>query len=406
MEVRNQAMEQMLVNTAAQPAESRGARQASGSDKPDFETMVRRKHAETGKPEAKKAKPETAKGEVKETAQTDAVQAEPAQELTAEPAYVMSAAMLVQAQPQVQVTVVPAEETVSPTSVAAPDVNNEAETAYVPELAAAAPQAAEQTVADIAQYPVQEAAAEDAQPAQAEPQQVRPVKAPEARPDAEEAAPTEVKDEPEPIRAPERPEEAPQADRRTEAPRMLRTEAVRDEDETEAELDTPILPQDAEAAAPVRTEQPVRIAETPVFLEAPDAPEQLELELAESMQVNSAEPNRVEITLTPEHLGKLTVEIARNENGVLSVVLHPSTMRAAHLLERSTASLQNLLAGNAGSEVEVRVRPNEEQQLLDPNGQQQRQQQQQQQNENGRRNRHTNAQEFLQQLRLGLVEME
>ncbi|MBE6909700.1 MAG: flagellar hook-length control protein FliK [Ruminococcaceae bacterium] len=124
------------------------------------------------------------------------------------------------------------------------------------------------------------------------------------------------------------------------------------------------------------------------------------------MIVNSADANRIEVTLTPEHLGKLTVEVTRGTDGTLSVVLHTTSERAANLLEKGVDGLRQALAPSNRGDVEVQVRPSEEsqQQFLNPdgqNGQEQRQQQQQ-----GRRREQQNAQDFLQQLRLGLVDVD
>ena len=123
--------------------------------------------------------------------------------------------------------------------------------------------------------------------------------------------------------------------------------------------------------------------------------------------VNSADANRVEVTLTPENLGKLTVEISRSTDGTLSVVVHTSNERAANLLEKGIDGLRQAMAASAERGVQIQVRGSEEsqQQFLNPDGQNEQNRQQQQQ-QNGRRHEQQRAQDFLQQLRLGLVDVD
>lgn len=415
-----------MVNT--QSAEPRSARRSEESDRPGFDEMVRRKRAETGKGEAKSVR--AAARETKETEEPAAAPEEAPAEDAVAVAYAAAAAMLSQAQIEPRPTVVSTEDAAAmPT--AAPVVTVAAEQPLAAaEASAEAPQEAvtenpvqlpEETFAAAAEAQAGPAAEE--RPAVETPRTEAPAEAAE-KPQAEPAR--ETGERPAAERAEERVEtvERPEAERRPEqaargeetAPREQRVEARSERRPTEApaaprraeeeEDETgEIVPQLTGTAAAAATELPVRAAANPVALEAPDAPEQLDRELADFVQVNAAEPNRVEITLTPEHLGKLTVEIARDSSGALSVVLHPSTMRAANLLERSTGSLQALLMNRAGGEVEVRVPESGRQQMLDPNGEQQQQQQQEQQRRN-RRDRGGSPQEFLQQLRLGLVEMD
>lgn len=423
LEIRKQAVDQLVANT--QSAEPRGVRKNEEGGRPDFDGMVRRRHAETeGRAEAKPTQPVRAEEKPEEPAESlpeqDAIAA----------AYAAAAAMLTQAQAEPRPAVVPAgAEAAEPALVTRVQADAPVQLAAMPQEAAPATEAAEQPA-------VQEAAAEaapeiavsfseeprrDNSPRPVITSEEKPaeerVPEPAERPAAEKADLRQTPKEPaeeqpeaaEKETVPERPREAPEA---RETPResrvdARRAEAVRTErrperGETE---ETDSVPQSAEAPVFETAEVPVKVAETPLRLEAPDAPEQLEAELADSLQVNDAQPNRVEITLTPEHLGRLTVEITRGENGALSVVLHPSTLRAANLLERSSDSLQSLLANRTGGEIEVRVQESDRQQMLNPDGQQRQQQQQQRDGEN-RGNRNRNPQEFLQQLRLGLVEME
>ncbi len=149
---------------------------------------------------------------------------------------------------------------------------------------------------------------------------------------------------------------------------------------------------------------PVKVAAAKsesVELETPRAPEQIVRQVAQAMDQGET---RVELTLSPENLGRLTVEISRDSSGVLSVTITAANPKAAALLEQHTGNLSNLLmARNDQTEVHVEVRSNEEaqQQFLNPDdshnrGQQQRQQQEQHSGGG-------DSKEFLQKLRLGLV---
>ncbi len=165
--------------------------------------------------------------------------------------------------------------------------------------------------------------------------------------------------------------------------------------------------EEAPAEAPVfdRVEAvPVKVAAAKsesVELETPRAPEQIVRQVAQAMDQGET---RVELTLSPENLGRLTVEISRDSSGTLSVTITAANPKAAALLEQHTGNLSNLLmAKNDQAEVRVEVRSNEEaqQQFLNPDdshnrGQQQRQQQEQHSGGG-------DSKEFLQKLRLGLV---
>ena len=231
----------------------------------------------------------------------------------------------------------------------------------------------------------------------------------EARPEAQEAErPAERPQQPI-ERAPRVTQTEPPRDEKTaEAPRIVRSEEraeTADDDAdpgaAQAQQGTPVFER-VDAA-------PVKVAEVskPIPLEAEDGVEQLGNEL-DSIVVNSADANRIEVTLTPENLGRLTVEVTRSEDGTLNVVLHATTEKAASLLEKGADGLRQVLAANAEREVQVQVRGNEEpqQQFLNPDDQNGREHQQQQQQQNRRQNDRRSAQDFLQQLRLGLVDVD
>ena len=144
-------------------------------------------------------------------------------------------------------------------------------------------------------------------------------------------------------------------------------------------------------------------------LEADDGMEQLSGKI-ERFVTEEAGVSRVEFTLIPASLGRVTVEITRTADGSLHIQLNATTLRATELLQRNTGTLQHLLGADTRPEVRIEVRGGEEspQTYLNPNGdgrgQDQRRQQEQRKDREERRGAHQ-AVDFLQQLRLGLVEL-
>lgn len=112
---------------------------------------------------------------------------------------------------------------------------------------------------------------------------------------------------------------------------------------------------------------------------------------------------KVELQLTPETLGAVKVEITQNENGALHVAISAQNSQARSLLEKNADGLQSLLAARSQSPVQVEVQRGESQpeQTYDGhNGHPSQQQQQQEQ----RSSHAQSSEDFLHQLRLGLVE--
>ncbi len=402
MEVKSSPlMDQLLVNTAAQAPASQSAKPAKDEDRPTFDSMVTQKRAEKPQPKAEKT------AEKPEAKPTDAKAAEDTAQgaVVTDGQYAVAAAMLLQVQPesfaaapvqteQIAVQTVDVVETVQTVDAAAeapmPEVFAAQEETAQPletadvtvDTAPAAPAETQQRTDKTADEPHAEAPIEAKREAPAQPREA-------ARSEQRETAPET--------------DDAPRTQRSVETPRFVRSEEpVEDEpaDGAQAAQATPLF--ERVEATPVKVAQ----ATHPIPLEAEDGVEQLGREIG-GVLINSADANRIAVTLTPENLGRITVEISRGENGVLSVVLHPSTERAANLLERHTGDLQNALMASTRSETQVQVRPAEEsqQQYLDPNGQNEQQRQQQQQQRQQRQETQS-AQDFLQQLRLGLVDVE
>ena len=116
---------------------------------------------------------------------------------------------------------------------------------------------------------------------------------------------------------------------------------------------------------------------------------------------------RVEIRLTPENLGTLTIEMTKDVNGALQVVLHAANSRTAGLLSQHMDGLHAALQSYSQEPVQIEVHRGEESQQqnlhqqADPDGRNQQQQQQQQ-----RQQESEHSGDFVQRLRLGLFGLD
>ena len=111
---------------------------------------------------------------------------------------------------------------------------------------------------------------------------------------------------------------------------------------------------------------------------------------------------QIEIKLSPENLGSLTIKLTQASDGTLQVVLHAANAKAASLLSQHADGLNAALQGySQNSEVRVEVQRNEDsqqaqQEQTNPDGHNRQQRQQQ------RQEQHSDSQDFVQRLRLGL----
>ena len=118
---------------------------------------------------------------------------------------------------------------------------------------------------------------------------------------------------------------------------------------------------------------------------------------------------KVEVQLTPANLGKIVVELTRNTDGVLQVVIHAANAKSTGLLTQHLDSLNSALQNLGHSQVHVEVARNEDSssaqqhpfQQADPDGRGQHPKQQQQ-----NRQSQSDSDDFLQQLRLGLFSLD
>lgn len=167
----------------------------------------------------------------------------------------------------------------------------------------------------------------------------------------------------------------------------------------EAESAEKPLFKDAEAA-------PIKVGERyEVDTESTDMDNQLANSIRQAMSANL---EKVEIRLAPEHLGAVTIEMGRDANGALQVVLHTANGKAANLLTEHLDSLHAALQNMGHDAVHVEVQRSEESaqqqsmhQQADPDGHNQQKHPQQQ-----RQQQSTNPEDFMQQLRLGLFSLE
>ncbi|WP_300585500.1 flagellar hook-length control protein FliK [uncultured Oscillibacter sp.] len=173
----------------------------------------------------------------------------------------------------------------------------------------------------------------------------------------------------------------------------------------EQETDAQDTPQDGMEEVPVFQEVreiPMKVGEAPVAEETLETPveDQIGPRLAEALKSGDT---RVEIQLAPESLGKVTVEVTLREDGTLHVALHAENSQTRGLLERSADNLMAMLGRDARQEDQVEVpRQQESQQQNFYDGQQGREHQGREQQQEHRQERQ-GGEDFLHQLRLGLV---
>lgn len=359
-EMKGVDMTTQLINTGASSSSQKVSNKQGGSksDQSDFEKMLENAGQQQ---DVAASDGSAAGGTTSESGSADTNTAAGVEEPGTEQ-MVLAAALITQ-QPIIPV------DTITPVTVEeiAPAG---AQAAALPEAVAAVQQAPEQVLTVTEQQVDVEAAPEEAV------QLAEPEQAVEAV--AEEAAPEDnVKAEHQETTVKDSEPEVTDASAATEAPVFEGTETV-----------------------------PVKVAETgePVEAEAEDAAEQIAKRIGQAIVQGES---KVEISLTPESLGQLTVEITRSGDGTLSIVLTTVNEKAANLIDRHAASLQQLLtdgAQNVHVEIETRTHETAAQQFLNPDGQNEHQQNQQQRQKKDDGDSHD--EDFLQQLRLGLVGMD
>lgn len=137
----------------------------------------------------------------------------------------------------------------------------------------------------------------------------------------------------------------------------------------------------------------------------------MEQKLADTIRFAAQQDLRqIEIKLSPENLGNLTIKLTQASDGTLQVVLHTANAKAANLLGQHLDNLNAALQGYSSGEVRVEVQRGEnsqqaeqqqQHQQTDPDGHNQQQHQQRQHQEDSGR-----SGDFVQKLRLGLFSLE
>ena len=160
------------------------------------------------------------------------------------------------------------------------------------------------------------------------------------------------------------------------------------------------------AAQPLfdRTEHmPVKVGEADTLdATEPDFAPRLAKAITEAEQEGA---RHVELKLAPEHLGRLSVELTQGKDGVLHIVFHAENEQAMKLLQEHSATLVSMLRGSLSGEIQVEVpRPQQGEQPWQQPEQQPGQQHGRNPQEQGRQRQST--EDFLQQLRLGLLGVE
>ena len=186
------------------------------------------------------------------------------------------------------------------------------------------------------------------------------------------------------------------------APSMELTVKTDDQDDTNldasAMADKPLF-KDVKAA-------PVKVGEN-FQLDTQQA--DMDDQLAETIRFAAQQGLRqIEIKLSPENMGSLTVKLTQAADGTLQIVLHTTNSKAASLLNQHIDSLNAALQGyGQNNEVRVEVQRNEnsqqpQHQQADPDGHNQQQQQQHQH----RQEEQPHDGDFIQKLRLGLFGLD
>lgn len=151
---------------------------------------------------------------------------------------------------------------------------------------------------------------------------------------------------------------------------------------------------------------PVKVGETELTQGTDEANvvKQVEDQIAQAIQQGES---MVRVRINPENLGEVTVQVSLKADGIMSIAISARSDDTRALLERHAANLQDLLASRVRESVEVTVQrqqesqQNQQQSYDGHNGHAQDNQQ-----ERRRQREHTSSQDFIQQLRLGLIPID
>ncbi len=258
----------------------------------------------------------------------------------------------------------------------------------------------EQPVAPTAAWP---AGAPTEEVPMAQPQAAETAVQPQAQPAAQsfQAQPQAQPEEgqAETIALPESsPEVAVQPESRTETAPVSRHQANLSEKEQPEEVQVTDTWTQEQQVFQRETAAPIKVADN--YEEA----EPTDLRLLD--QVQNQISRAVQEGQSLVSLGQVMVEITRSADGTLSIMMSAATEKTATLLQRHGGILQQFLADNLQGPVQVTVQqpeqPENANQFLNPDGQNRQHQNQQHQEKKQK----GTTEDFLQQLRLGLVGLE
>lgn len=151
-------------------------------------------------------------------------------------------------------------------------------------------------------------------------------------------------------------------------------------------------------AAPVKVGEAYGAGQT----DEADVVKQVENQIAQAVQSGQS---TVTVKLTPENLGEVTVQVSMKSDGILAVAISARSDDARALLERHSVNLQELLSTRVRQPVEVEVQRGQENQQSQnhQNYEGHNGHPQDQQRERRQQREPTSSQDFMQQLRLGLI---
>lgn len=161
-------------------------------------------------------------------------------------------------------------------------------------------------------------------------------------------------------------------------------------------------PQAEQPVFQIKDAVPVKVGEAQptVDAEAPDMEAKLATHIEKGLQ---SVGDKIEIRLTPENLGTITVEMTA-KGGQIGLVIHTENAKTASLLSQHAGSLGALVENRTGETVNIQVQQQQPQQhSYDGHNRQQQEQHAHQQHQ-----QHSRQQEddFAQQLRLGLFSVQ
>lgn len=371
----------IMLNLMQTPGEWKASTGSKSNDPEGFQKLMEQSQGSSQTSESSKQATEAKSASETETSRAEAVEEGQTKPVQDDPE--LEKQMVLAAMAVLQNPVVPVEQVMTPEGTAAETV----EAGGVLE-----------TVKSMEGLAVETVAAAEELPLEVEPEAVEAVEAVAEAPETpeEEAEAEEV--DVEPLKAPEAAEESA-------GPKELEVE-VKSEEDSKPETEETVEVSEGMAEQPVFgnvREIPVKVGEAPA---AEKTEEPVEVQVGNQLtEAISKGETKVEIQLTPENLGKIRVEMTLSEDGGLLIQLHAENSRTQGLLEKNLSGLEALLSRNSEQEVQVEVpRQQESQQqqnLFDQEQKQQHQRQQQQRQEQPR-----NSEDFLQQLRLGLIPID